>query len=555
MKLNLPQPQLILEYHHFYNDPLPENRLNIIKGTPTEALLYELAGLNYRLKPKTEIYFNDSLDFQKKELLYFLKDITTYTKYASVAERFSKSESDYPLLFTRQGCIFAIEEILNSGFKSETPNDEFGTIEHWESIVKYLLAVNTEITKIKSEKDDNKNDFESLNPKFIPLNELGIEIDPVYTPFRGYHLIKYYLSLPEYATELTEYFNENYALEPEAFILNILQMYLANSSENPELNFFYYVIEPGSYLFDVLSKRNPSIENHKLLNIRKSPFIKVASQKYVITDNTFLLEKCYSQFLNDFWFDKLKTKKNPAGKNIFNIQKFRSDFGYFFESYLDSILRYSFSNYKHSKLLTFEELKISSKQGEIELADFYLRHNNKILIGQVKSGNIYDAEKFGGDVEALYKKDRNKFFENFGVNQIVESIINVHKYIIELDKNYPQEDRIKIYPCIVVNDKALQTPLMADIFNTRFKELLVAIEIPKLLIKPLTLVHVSDIETIEESLHNTPKEIWDFFDENHKGKKFIPPFYNSVYKIWKHKVYPEKIKDLYKDLMDKYTQN
>jgi len=332
-------------------------------------------------------------------------------------------------------------------------------------------------------------------------------------------------------------------------------MYLANSSENPEFIFFYLVEQPNSHLFDVLSKRNKSTENYKLLNIRKSPFIKAEHQKYIISDNTFLLEKSYSQFINDFWFDKLKGQKNNSGKELFNIQKYRSDFGYFFESYLDSILKYSFANYKYTSLLTFNELKVSTNQGDIELADFYLRYNNKIIIGQVKSGNIYDIEKYGGDVESLYKKDRNKFFENFGVNQIIESIKNIDEYINTLDSNYPKGHQIKIYPCIVVNDKALQTPLMADIFNARFVELLGGIKIPKLLIKPLSLIHISDLETIEESLNKKQKEIWNFLDENHRYKKFIPPFYNSVYKVWTYKKYPEKIITLYKELIEKYMHN
>lgn len=554
MRLSLPRPQLILEYEQFYGAPPPLDRLEIIKNVPTQALLYELAGLNYRLKPKNELHFNDSLDFQIKELQYFLKNNTIYRKYAEVAEKYSKSKQEYPLFFTRQGCIFAIEEILNSNFQSGIPNNEFGTIEHWESIVKYLLSVNTEITKIKSEKDDSKTDFESLNPKFIPLNELGIEVDPVYTPFRGYHLIKYYSSIPEYANELTDYFKQEYSLEPEEFIMNILRTYLGNRSENSEFGFFYLVQQSDSHLFDVLSKRTKGTENHKLLNIRKSPFIKVDNQKYLISDNTFLLEKSYSQFINDFWFDKLKGQKSNLGKELFNIQKYRSDFGYFFESYLDSILKYSFANYKHSTLLTFKELKVATNQGDIELADFYLRYNNKIIVGQVKSGNIYDTEKYGGDIEALYKKDRNKFFENFGVNQIIESINNIDKYINALDCRYPKGHQIKIYPCIVVNDKALQTPLMANIFNSRFIELLGSLNIPKLLIQSLSLVHISDLETIEESLNKNPKEIWDFFDENHKYKKFIPPFYNSVYKVWTYKKYPEKIKTLYEELIDKYSQ-
>ena len=555
MKLNLLKTQLLLKYKHFYGESPPLNRIDIIRNLPTQALLYELAGLNYRIKPKNGIHLNHSRDFQIRELKYFLKDNTTYEKYAAIAERYSKSEDDYPLFFTRQGCVFAIEEILNSNFVNEAPKEEFGTIEHWESIVKYLLAINTEITKIKAEKDDNETNFESINPKLIPLNELGVEINPVYTPFRGYHLIKYYLDIPKYANELVDYFKQEYSLEPEEFVLNILHIYLTDSSENPELNFFYFSEETSSHLLDALSKRIKSTENHKLLNIRKSPFIKVDNQKYLIGDNTFLLEKCYSQLLNDFWFDKLKGQKDNLGKELFNIKDYRGKFGKFFESYVASILKYSFANYKGSTLLAFEELDFARRGGKIELADLYLRYNNKIIIGQVKPRSIYDAEKYGGDVESLYKGGRNKFFEDFGIGQVIESIINIDKHINIFDRKYPKGHQIKVYPCIVVNDKALQTPLMASIFNSRFLELVGEINIPKLLIKPLSLIHISDLEIIQESLNKKPEKIWDFFDENHRHKKFIPPFYKSVYKICTYREYPEKILTLYKELIKKYSQN
>ena len=144
-----PKPQLILDYKIFFNQDPPENRLDLIKDTPTEALLYELVGLNYRLKPKNEIHINDSLDFQAVTLEYFLKDNDLFRKYAGVAEKYTKDKNDYPHIFTRQSCLFAIEELLNSNFVSNISNEEFGTLDHWESIVKYLLSVNTEITKIK----------------------------------------------------------------------------------------------------------------------------------------------------------------------------------------------------------------------------------------------------------------------------------------------------------------------------------------------------------------------------------------------------------------------
>src|SRR5690606_15616172 len=101
----------------------------------------------------------------------------------------------------------------------------------------------------------------------------------------------------------------------------------------------------------------------------------------------------------------------------FNIQQYRGEFGYFFENYLSHILKKSFENYKYSTLMLFDQLNINTPKGNIEIADVYFRYGNKIILGQVKSGSIYDTEKYGGNVERLYKDDRNAFFENFGVNQ------------------------------------------------------------------------------------------------------------------------------------------
>ena len=62
-----------------------------------------------------------------------------------------------------------------------------------------------------------------------------------------------------------------------------------------------------------------------------------------------------------------------------------------------------------------------------------------------------------------------------------------------------------------------------------------------------------DLERIEESLHEKPKQIWDYFEDNHQDKRFIPPFYNSVYRVWDNRKYPDKIIKLYKELIEKYA--
>ena len=553
MTITAPKAQLILDYKLYFGVEPPEDRISLIKHISKRSILYEIAALNYRLKPKDKVHIDNSFETQVKELKYFTQTQELFIKYSSVAEKYTKSKDDYPNIFNRQACLFAIEEIINSEEMQDIEDFVMARIEVWEAIVKYFLAVNYAITQIKEEKDDKTTSFESLNPKLLPLNELSIETDQIFTPFRGYWLIDYFLNRPDFSAEVKNYFQETYGIEPQHFIFHLMSMYMANSSEKPEFNFFYLVQDGHEDLFERLSKRISNKETYKLISIRKSPFINVGERKYLIADNSLLIEKAYSQFLNDFWFDWIKPIKSENGKAKFNIQQYRSEFGYFFENYLSQILTKSFENYKYSTLLMFDQLKINTPKGNIEISDIYFRYGNKILLGQVKSGSIYDTEKYGGNIEQLYKNDRNAFFKNFGVNQVVEAITTMDEHVQKIDSKFPKGHSYEVYPCIIVNDKCFQTPLMPDTFNKRFKELIADFAIKKVRVNPLTLIHINDLERLEDSLNKNPKEIWELLKYNHRDKRFAPPFYNTINRKWAGRQYPPRIIELFKSLILKYN--
>lgn len=555
MKSTAPKAQLILDYKIYFGVEPPVDRISMIKNISKRSILYEMVALNYRLKPKNQVHIDNTFETQVRELKYFTQSEELFMKYFKVVENYIKSKGDNPNIFNRQACLFAIEEIVNSDEMQNIDNFVMARIEVWESIIKYFLAVNYAITQIKEEDDHNRISFESLNPKLLPLNELSIEIDPIFTPYRGYWLINHFLNRPEFVNEIKVYFQETYGIKPQHFIFHLMSMYVANKSKKPELNFFYLVQDGQQGLFDRLSKRVSNKETHKLISIRKYPFINVGKLKYLIADNSFLLEKAYSQFLNDFWFDRVKQLKDDKGKQKFTINYYRSEFGYFFEKYISEILTKCFENCKYSTLLMFDQLKVNTKQGQVEIADVYFRHGNKIFLGQVKSGSIYDTEKFGGNVEVLYKNDRNKFFEKFGVNQVMESLTRMDEYIQLLDPKFPKSHSYQVYPCIIVNDKSFQTPLMPDTFNIRFQELVKDFNIHKVKLNALTIMHINDLERLEDALNKNSKLFWDLLKYNQKDKRFIPPFYNALNRKDIGRQYPERILNLFESLILKYKPN
>jgi len=204
MDSTLPKSQVILSYQEFFNEETPENSLDLIKGLCKTTILGELAALNYFLKPKTTMYYDTTLKTQWKLLFQFsgsIKDLfkTLATRYQS----FIVNDNDYPIIFSREGCLFAFEQVVHSDMK-EIP--EF-TMEHsWPKFFRYIMAVNTEITKRTNYETEKVRSLEELNPQMLPLNELSINVNPLYTPYRRYRLIEYLSTHPQKGEYFKSYF-------------------------------------------------------------------------------------------------------------------------------------------------------------------------------------------------------------------------------------------------------------------------------------------------------------------------------------------------------------
>lgn len=431
-----------------------------------------------------------------------------------------------------------------------------GNSDIWESLLKYILVINTALTDIENDEESEPINFETLNPKLLPLNELNLNSDPIYIPFRGFKLMEYLNKHDEFGVHLKAYVDKTYSCSFDYFIYEIMRMYLANKHEITSFDFYYIVDNESNVLLDLLSRTYNITDISKLLSIRKYPLYKSTEKSYILTDNILLLEKLYNQFTNDFWFDYLKNLDKEDGTKLFNIKKYKSVIGYFFETYIRELIDYSFSMAKFYSILQFAELKIRFRGNLIEIADLYIRFNSKIILGQVKSTTIYDNEKYAGEIDKLYKNDRNKFFASFGVDQLVNSIKILNDAMPSLDDKFPHNKSINIFPIIIFNEKALQTPFMGQIFQDRFTELLKGFNNNKIYIYPLSLIHVSDLENLQDFLVNTPNKIWDLLKYHCREPKFMPPFFNSINRKDIRPNY-KKTMTLFKKLIPKYslTQN
>lgn len=554
-----PSVKLILEYKHFFDSNPPSNRLDLVKHIPKLQLLYEIAGQNYRLKPYNQLKYDFSLETQAKELEYFCPiDKNLHKHYVRIASSYTKSKIDFPIIFNRAANLFALEEILNNNGFLEDEEDKFDmrTVEVWDGIFRYLLSVNTEIVKVKQLPPDDIT-IESISASTIALNELMIEDNPIYIPFKGISLIDYLSKHPVYGAELHKYFNDTLKINKDKFIFNLLSLSMANDQQNRYTGFAYRTTEPDEFLDFLSSKKIENNDYIKLLTIKKTPFFKESDTRYIVLDINFLINKSYNFFVNDFWFDYLKPQKNDKGEEKFSVKNYRAVFGLFFEEYVSKIIENSFSHLNYPKPLLFDDLKIKTSSGQIEIADIYVRQNKKILVGQVKSSSIYDNEKYSGEINSLYRNDREKFFKDFGVNQTFDSIQKILDHSDSFDSKLQINKRLEFYPIIVVNDKVFQTPLIPNLLHRRFQELLDNHDYKPHKINPLLVIHISDLEYLENLLAKKKQIIWNLLESHYKkmDESFMPPFILTTDRFINPDIITDRPMQKFKELIKKYTDN
>lgn len=523
----------------------PDNEINLIKHWDKNILLEYIIKINWRLLPALEVQVDNSMNTQIKLLQNLIIDTNIIKKYVQKLDKYTTSKTDYPLIFIREGCLYAIEQIINC--------ENINTVSHFtpttvdcENLLKYLLVINEKILEMGKETESqmsiilekSKNhtiqieDFFAIN---LPLHERQTNINILWILYRANYMINYLMDsnkAKQYSKELFDYMEVTYGCEPKYFI-SFLLLSVASNKENINTPYLYNMKSGHQIFFEKLSTFHPNKDTKKLISIKKSPFIKNTELSFFAIDSYLIFEKAYDQLINDFWFDWLKNRG-------FDISDYKGVIGYFFEDYINHFFQKIFTS-KYWKYLAFEKLKIKIKKSEIEIADIYLRQNNKIFLAQVKANPIYDKEKFSGNPEGVFKEKKDDFFKAFGVTQVLESIIHLNNYIYRIDNGITLKKQHFIYPCIILNDKSFQTPFVAEIFNNYFQEKLVDIKQKnpsfnwkKINIKPLVLLHISDIENISGELENNPSKFWELLELNHKGNKRakgINPFYTDIFSL------------------------
>jgi hypothetical protein len=506
-----------------------ENRLDFVKSIPRRHLIAEIAGLNHRLKSAVEKEFKSGLNDQLKELEYFCggdkKVLSRY--YFEVKQIHQKLQGrkggGTPLIFNRPANLYALQEILEKLPDEDDANFKWNT-PLWENLLKYYLCINDVISFYNSQdEDETHNPFEKLASGSGFLNELMVANDPILTMDRFVYLFEYIRKDDLLSSPLDEYFKK-IGLEAKAFVSHIFSICFLHKSDQEHLKFCHKLDKGNSeheeafLIFDYFSRRGlvSKVHDLDLIELKKSPMYKDINDFYFILDNLLIIEKMYELFINDFWFEAVKSRG-------INIKLYKSKIGYFFEGYVSSKLKEGLSFLKYPPIKCLDELKVKVNNNLIELADFYCRQNKKVAVGQIKSTGIYSDQQYG-TAQSLFRNSEDLFYDIFGLNQLIESVRYLRDTPQLFEKEFPVDKAIQIFPILVVNEKIFQTPFLPAMFQLKFAKEIKKESFRNFDIKPLAIFHVSDIERLTYHLRLRKVDFWELLKSNYHGSLFPKPF-------------------------------
>lgn len=525
-----------IKYSDFFNSSVPANPIDLIKTIPKDELIASIAAINTRLKPVFNTSFDNSIETQIESLRAILLDLENPI-YNGIATPFIKQYLGLPenhIFFTRVTCLYAYQEIIaTSGFVMTKPPQY--TPKQRIDLFKYLLLCNERV--LYFDRSYSGNDHKILGNRFfeyfmfkeLPHNQYYFVPHPLNRFYIGWYLMNKLSTDSFFTKHFQAYLKKTFGLKDiTEFYKYIIGQFFGSNDDNLKITYLKIKVEhvAAIQVLTELSKRNalplPAHTDLKVLDfleLKKSPVynggVKDGIHTFIIMDSILFLEKIYSLFLNDFWFDYLKPN------SICNRRDWGSFIGTnFFEPFIDEIFLNISSNnkravYMNSDLLTFD---IDGK-GKIEYADFYFRHKNKVLLVEAKSNYLpmVNGYKTVNTIKEFKKIDVNKFYKDFGLLQLAEKTtieFDIYKSHIK-DPLLQTKGKVKLYPLLLLNEPILSLGPSNLAFRKKFNQLLTTKGIDKetdtVRIMPLSIINISELQDLEQTICDREQTLFNLF--------------------------------------------
>lgn len=570
----------LVKYSDFYETPVPDNPIELILDIAKEELIATIVAVNTRLKPLTSNHYDDSKETQINCLRTIFLDNENLLEQSfclPIIRKYEIRPANHKL-FSRVTCLYALQEIINcEQFTDEIQEYNF---DNRERIFKFLLIANNQI--LTGDKNYKEEGYDKLGNDFFEFfmfrelhhnqyNECSNAINIFYKSFYLFNKIENHHIFGEH---FKNYITWHYNVEStNEFLKHIIWSYIKSYDEKLGLR---YINVPKDNtdaikILDVFSTKveydipaKDDLKTFDFFPLKKSPLFKCKQKdnkdiiSYLMMDESLYIEKAYSIFINDFWFDYLKPNEICT----------RKDWGSFigsefYEPFIEEILNESLSISPNIVLRSTNQLIFNIEGSPIEYADVYVREKQNVALFEVKSGFIplgY-GYKTVATIEDYKSLDLDKFNKDYGLTQLAEKTIKkFHLYKKEInDPNFNSDRKVQIYPVIIVNDPIISSSIVPFVLKRKFNDLLEKEGINKKAkehnISDLCIINISHLQDMVQSLKDKKVNFFSLLDlyllmsdfknkNNFKGYKFLRTFEQVLYAKVKDGLISDRIKDL-----------
>ena len=401
-------------------------------------------------------------------------------------------------------------EFLKLVFSIDTGNDSLSHEQIERKVFHSILALNELLTDHDNSEIDNLEDdeklgyllFENLLP-YHDFNNEHYEFRLLVNVMKAWKLFRFCENHNPYDL-LLQHFVEDLKLKSwKDYIISLLMIFL-NDIQNES-----YVVSIGEndkyreqhkLLFDEISIRYDEIipmeKNADYKRFKEKPLIDIGNGDYIMISKVICLEQLYNSLVFKF-----KLLNSSLGEKQ-SISDFLQDFTTRFseECLFDDAISNVFSRWKKAIKTTSKECRIKNNgQGKHE-PDFYVRNWNRVYIIEYKDPLFKAEVKVSHDFKQIKKYVEEKLVvkSNGDISAIEQIVYNIKKIVLksewfEWDEIVNGNDKIQIYPILVVGNRVFKTPGLAPILNNLLRESLRKNNIQGSQIHDLLLV---DIDTL-----------------------------------------------------------
>ena len=522
-----------ITYQLIYKTEPPENLLDLLKGFSKSDILVCLAGINNF--PTRDLIYHT---IPREQQLYMIRWILGDHLIEKV-KRLSNSIGSYLLnekvdyvLFHRTASVVAINNVLQNEFSKST------TIDDPELIIKYYLGINSELEKYQESKRTDDDEFMDTILTIAATNEYSYPFIPVLQLFRGVKLVKHLRKNDRFRQHFDDYRKQ---IGVDIYLMYMFALStLSKIAGNDDVNKLPVMGNPphfqklGALFTDSQASSEYLLE---VLAIKSAPFYKYKEDANLILDIAFLADFFYHTLIFKFWFEYVKPYTEESAKEYFSIR------GKFLELHVSELIKRAFKHLKHPPPKTLDELKVvhPNTGSEIELCDFFVKENKKLLIGEVKSSPLNTVDKYSKEYRDKTNENEGDFNSKFGFIQIAKGIKNLIEFPELYSNKLNKKHRYTVFPVILLQERAFIAPFVhikiQEHFRYELKALLDDISFPEhsyeiityenLSIYPVTQINILTLELLIPELEARKFKIWDYLKKIHKPMAFDPPFLHA----------------------------